>query len=154
MKKVEDYLKYYINAARFRLRYVDYTSEQWSVWTILTPLRFKQCSEDVSVENIQLELRPLSSMTEEEAIEVAKLSEWEPHFTNPRVEKNKFDDLIVRWGAGRDQIESYNATGELFYCYEQFHYLLNKGFDLFQLIEEGLALAANPQSSVTNQTRV
>lgn len=111
-KKITDYLHYYINVARFRLRYVDYTSEQWSVWTILTPLRYKQCVEDASVENIQLELRPLSSITEEEAIEVN-----------------------VSWSS------TAKVTWEKpMWSFKEVHYLLSRGFDLFGLIDAELAI--------------
>lgn len=89
-------------------------------------------------EKVILLLRPLSTMTEAEAIELAKLSEYEPHFRNPRVERNKFDDLIVYWN---DDHEYFNSTGELFYCYEQFMWMCKNEFDIFQLIEKGFAIA-------------
>jgi hypothetical protein len=86
-------------------------------------------------------LRPLESMTEEEAIELAKLSEWEPHFRNVKIERNKFsNDIIVSWQGSNELREEFNATGDLFYCAEQFQWLLKKGFDLFELIYYGLAL--------------
>lgn len=90
---------------------------------------------------IQLYLRPLSDMTEEEAIELAKLSEWEPHFRDVKVYRNKIDnDIIVSWDGMAETREEFNATGELFYCSDQFQWLLKKGFDLFELIFYGLAI--------------
>lgn len=85
-------------------------------------------------------LRHLSDMTEEEAIELAKLSEYEPHFRDVKVERNQYNDFIVTWQGAAEGREVFNATGEMFYCAEQFQYLLAKGFDLFNLIETGQAI--------------
>lgn len=95
-------------------------------------------------------LRPLSDMTEEEAVEVAKLSEWEPHFRDVKVERTQYGDLVVRWDGCLEGGEVFNATGAEFYCQEQFHYLLSRGFDLFNLIESGLAIDSTKQNSTTN----
>jgi hypothetical protein len=97
-------------------------------------------------------LRPLSSMTEEEAIEVARVSEWEGHFRDVKVTKSKFDDLIVSWDGMPESREEFNATGEFFYCAEQFLYLLSKHFDLFNLIEEGLAIDATKAEERSERT--
>lgn len=94
---------------------------------------------DELIEPILL-LRPLSDMTEDEAIEVARVSEWPPHFRNPKVERNKYNDLIVTWDGMTEGGETVNATGDMFYCAEQFTYLLSKHFDLFGLIEDNLAI--------------
>ena len=88
-------------------------------------------------------LRPLSSMAEEEAIELAKLSEWEPHFRDVKAERNKYNDWIVTWQGSNESREVFNATGECFYCPEQFIWLLKNGFDLFELSESGLAISKN-----------
>lgn len=90
-------------------------------------------------------LRPLSSITEEEAIESAKLTEYEPHFNDVKVTRNAYNDLIVTWQGSNESRELLNVTGEYFYCPEQFQYLLKKRFDLFHLIEDDLAIA-NPLS--------
>lgn len=87
-------------------------------------------------------LRRLSSMTEDQAIHLAKLSEWENHFREVRVERNSFNDRIITWQGANESRESFNATGELFYCADQFQWLLKMGFDLFRLIGDGLAIDA------------
>ncbi len=85
-------------------------------------------------------LRPLSDMTEDEAIRVTGLSEYAPNFTIVKVTRNEYKDLIVSWKGLDDVPKEFNATGELFFCAEQFQYLLSKHFDIFGLIEDGLAI--------------
>jgi len=90
---------------------------------------------------IKLKLRPLPSMTEQEAVEMASLTEWEPHFRDVKVERNKItNDIIVTWDGANESRDMVNATGDLFWCYEQFMWFLKKEFDIFELIEEGLAI--------------
>jgi hypothetical protein len=95
-------------------------------------------------------LRPLSDMTEEEAIECAKLSEWEPHFRDVKVERTAYGDLLVKWDGMVEGGEQQNVTGDMFYCAEQFQYLLSKSFDLFNLIPEGLAIEKTKLNSGKN----
>lgn len=85
-------------------------------------------------------LSKLEDMSEEDAIECAKLSEWEPHFTDVKVERTKYGDLLVKWQGNVEGGEQQNITGDMFYCAEQFHYLLSKGYDLFNLIETNQAI--------------
>jgi hypothetical protein len=92
--------------------------------------------------NVQLHLRKLDSMTEREAIECAKLSEWEPHFVNPVVNRTKYNDLVVEWADGH---EKQNVTGDLFWCPEQVVYLCSEGFDIFNLIPTGQAIDATKE---------
>lgn len=72
-------------------------------------------------------LRPMKEMTEEEAIEVARLIASPTTFDNVRVERFG-NDLVVRWG---HEGHYCNATGELFFTPAQFHYLCQQKFDLF-----------------------
>jgi hypothetical protein len=85
-------------------------------------------------------LRPLSDMTEDEAIELAALSEWKEHFRDVKLERNQFKDIIVTWQGAPETREVFNATGELFYCAEQILYLLKKRFDIFNLISSNQAI--------------
>jgi hypothetical protein len=85
-------------------------------------------------------LRPLSDMTVEEAIELAKLSEWEDHFNEVETKRTRYDDIVVTWQGSNEGREEFNATGNVFYCSDQFQWLLSNHFDLFHLIEDGLAL--------------
>jgi hypothetical protein len=90
-------------------------------------------------------LRPLADMTKTEAIDVAGLSEWEGHFNDVKAERNMFDDIVVSWQGACESREVFNATGEVFYCSEQFIWLLANRFDLFGLIEDGLAIDKTKQ---------
>lgn len=100
-------------------------------------------------ENCKLPLRKLHSMTEEEAIEVARVTEWEPHFRDVKVERNQHNDLIVTWDGLNEDRDKVNATGDIFYSSEQFIYLLSKGFDLFELINSGQAIDASTLNQKT-----
>ena len=93
-----------------------------------------------SEDHIKPILRSLSDMTPEEARQMAALSEWHEHFREVSVDRSKFGDLIVTWQGANESREMFNATGEMFYCSEQFLWLLRKGFDLFNLIPDGLAI--------------
>lgn len=97
--------------------------------------------------NIKLVLRRLEDMTADEAIELTRLVVHKDEFINVSTYRHNFtNDLMVQWGlltpAQRaDDVEYFfNATGERSWSAEQFHYLLRQGFDLFNLIDNGLAL--------------
>jgi len=88
-------------------------------------------------------LRPLSDITEEEAIELVKISEWKqygehPHKREYRAYRNGFNEIVVSWG---ESIREKNVpVAKEVFGFEEFRYLLSKGFDLFNLITEGLAI--------------
>lgn len=88
-------------------------------------------------------LRPLSSMTEEEAIELVKLSESESYGDHPAVRKyetyrNNFGQLVLSWGEG---LREKNIPEEKkIFTPEEMRLLLKYNFDLFSLIPAGLAL--------------
>lgn len=90
-------------------------------------------------------LRALSSMTEEEAIEMVGLSESEGDYNDVKTYRNKFNDIIVTWQGSHESRDEFNATGELFYCADQYQWLLKKGFDLYHLIEDGHAIDSTQQ---------
>lgn len=138
-KKIEDYLHLYLGCEIMDFS-LDKTSPKrftLDVNNIGYPLKAGMNINGI----IKPLLRPLSDMTEEEAIELAALSEWPPHFRDVKTARNKFNDIIVTWEGMVEGGETFNATGELFYCSEQFQWLLEKGFDLFELILNGLAIA-------------
>lgn len=133
MKKIEDYLHLYLGCEMY---YSTHHEPQNAVY-ILTA---RNLAEAIKFGDMPL-LRPLESMTEEEAIELASLSEYEPHFRDVKTERNSFsNDIIVSWQGSNESREQFNATGDLFYCADQFQWLLKKGFDLFELIYYGLAI--------------
>ena len=78
---------------------------------------------DLPIELYKLIIRPLSSMTTEEAAECWKL-------TNT-------DREVEGW-----QVVDYFRREENFYEPKTFHYLLSKHFDLFGLIDNGIAIEA------------
>lgn len=75
-------------------------------------------NEGVSISIIKPILRKLESMTEEEAAELLNLCDGEVFAWTDQNDRKKF---------------AYTAQG--------FHYLLSRGFDLFGLIDSGLAIA-------------
>jgi hypothetical protein len=88
-------------------------------------------------------LRPLSDMTEEEAIELTKLTAWKYYGGHPservyKTYKNAFGQLVVSWGEHHRE-KNVPITKSSFYP-EEIPWLLSKGFDLFNLIHEGLAI--------------
>lgn len=110
MKEIKDYLHLYLGV-RHRYKWAD--SGNWTVWTELTANRLSRL-DDYSISEIQLELRPLSSMTSEEKREFSNLAGFE-----------KLDLLF--WADVRKAAPVIT-------------YLLSKHFDLFGLIESGLAI--------------
>jgi hypothetical protein len=132
-REIGDYLKYYLDTN------VECRADNGAWKEVTVPIGMAYIHQE-RYDGIKPILRPISDMTEEEAIEVAKLSEWEPHFRDVKVERTKYNDLVVTWQGANESRDKFNATGDVFYCYEQFHYLLSKGFDMFQLIDEGLAI--------------
>jgi|SRR3989304_6284503 len=93
---------------------------------------YKVSSEDII--NIKLILRPLSDMTEEEAKELAAI------YTGYRITYAKIKDgqIIFNYLVG-DQVDE-NVMDLGYMNGECFVHLLSKGFDIFNLIPEGIAL--------------
>lgn len=139
MDSIKEFLKYYIGCEvhsdqgtmTYRLWHIsnDYRqilfkdkhgNEMW-----LPPGKWKPC------------LRKLSSITEEEAIELARLVAVSDEFINVKAIRMADGDLIVQW-----KYDSYNATGEKVWSAEQFHYLLSRGFWLFgdEAFDKGLII--------------
>jgi hypothetical protein len=126
--------------------------------------------ETIKISDCQLMLRQLSSMTEEEALHVAWLTmDSQKLGDDARISKDEINgnvvyndgglmvdedaavviDLACRCFEGQvcirndGDIELWNDAGEKLPIdnqAEKVRYLLSKGFDLFQLIEKGLAI--------------
>ncbi|HYK57171.1 MAG TPA: hypothetical protein VEV15_11940, partial [Flavisolibacter sp.] len=95
--------------------------------------------------NVQLQLRRLEDMKEEEAIELVRLVVHEDEYINVTTYLHNFTNgLMVGWGLVKGRINEvtdyFNATGERSWSGDQFNYLLQKHFDLFGLINAGLAV--------------
>lgn len=143
--QVKDVLPYYLGSD-FRVRYVDSPEGSWTVWVKLTALRLAKL-DDESIEQIQLALRPLDSMTEEEALEFIKAQR--PFYHHADLEYYAHDVMGVTY---RDGTMTMGVFGEpegeykiSFYgCSpEGYHWLLSNGFDIFHLIQRGLAINSN-----------
>lgn len=92
------------------------------------------------VNTIKPILRSLYDMTNEEAIETARLIYEYEDFTKIETRRNSHGHLLVEFGTQSRKV--YNATMDCMYNPDQFRYLIKKGFDIFELIHEGLALDA------------
>lgn len=117
MEYLSKFLPLYLGQ-KFRYRYVDWEKDSWSPWTILNGRDIDKI-QDLSIDKIQLQLRPLSSMTEEEAIEIG-------------------------WGSAlafNAWIKAINqSNNQAVFSIYQFKKLLEWGFDIFGLKEKGFAL--------------
>lgn len=130
---------------KFRYRYIDWEKDSWSPFTILNGRDIDKM-QDLSIDKIQLLLRPLSSMTEEETSEFIKLvsvdhigfSDFKGHQTWQYWEHEDVNNY-----ESRRVCKTTSEIGALpLRCIQ---YLLSKGFDLFGLIEKGEALDATKQ---------
>lgn len=111
--KLKDVLHLYLGS-QYRIRYIDYLSNQFTVWSELTSSRLSKL-DDLSIAEIQLQLRLLSSMTEEEA--------------------NEFDLVDVQKG-----LLAFGHRLQMYMTPNQFKKCLDNHFDLFGLIESSQAI--------------
>src|ERR1044072_535254 len=138
--KIQDYLPYYLGC--------DYwtNNSQGNLNAKTLADVIDMCKRD---KGVQLHLRRLEDMTEKVAIELVRLVVHKHEYVNVSTYRHNFtNDLMVQWGLltpeqRADDVEYYfNATGERSWSGNQFHYLLQQGFDLFGLIDAGLAIDA------------
>lgn len=73
MKDIKPYLPLYLGA-KYRLRYIDYKEGSWTYWVNLTLERLQMFLNDASLDQVQLTLRRMSDMTDEERIQYAATS--------------------------------------------------------------------------------
>jgi hypothetical protein len=156
MKKIEDYLKYYIGRKAVdedgNHYTVDLVTALGSVSMTLVSNTCKGKSIG-SFDRYQLLLRPLSSMTEEEMRAVWQIVFDKPFHASGRIlwidkeDRRSAKRWVLMSGVDRLGIE---MTGTVwadidlgtykFNPNHVSHYLLSCGFDLFNLIEIGLAI--------------
>lgn len=128
-KQLKDYLHYYIGHVDYRVKYIDGSS--WTVWSKLTPGRYARAVEDHSVEKIEIVVRKLESMTEDEWQEIrfhlsadivaaVPIIKWQDRPRWVVVLENRIQTNTLKF---LDGIE-----------------LIKRGFDLFGLIDAGLAV--------------
>lgn len=115
MEDLSKYLPLYLGH-KFRYRYVDWEKDSWSPWTILNGRDIDKM-QDLSIDKIQLQLRPLSSMTEEEGKALGCMG-WE-----------------TRWDK--------NGVPHTLFQPEAFIKLIEWGFDIFGFKEKGLCIYEN-----------
>lgn len=82
--------------------------------------------------DLKLILRPLSDMTEEEVNECWNRLDWSENITTPANRRRLLNDEFLDSDEGRE-------AGWFSFC-KILPYLLSKSFDLFGLIESGLAI--------------
>lgn len=135
MKKIEDYLHLYLGCTVWD-SYNDRKGKLVKVSTVGVGVLGTSVVWEFEFSEIKLILRPLSDITNEEVKEFAN---WEAGMT---LVKFKSDELMLEL-----QYLNIGERETTFYHYywrqisaRQFHYLLSKGFDLFNLIPEGLAI--------------
>lgn len=154
MKDINEVIHLYINSdARYRIKYVD--SWEWTVWTKLTEKRYRQL-DDKSIENVEYAVRRLSDMTEQEMKgiwEVIFQKTFHQNGTIRWIEKEDHSSC-KRWvmssGVERVGIElsgrvwaDSDLSNYKFNPHLVTHYLLKQGFDLFGLIDAGVAIDSN-----------
>ena len=129
-KKIEDYLPYYIGQD------IQIPPKEEGAKFDVMQLTYEKFKYDLS--NVKLYLRPLSSMAEEEAKEVIKrqFRSW----VKPIYEGHSSLCIDVKF-----QSEGFNKFTYTQIDYDRIspdsvHYLLKQGFDLFGLIEAGMAV--------------
>lgn len=150
---IKDYLHYYIGQ-KYRTKYVDLDGPNH--WLILTAKRLDKL-DDLSIEWVQLALRKLEDMTDQEAFDLCEF-QWPVEVTKYiRAQRG----VVVEFRRKHSDPEMNNADG---YTYSakainwglnhwttyQFHYLLSRGFDLFGLIPAGLAIDAKTLNTPNN----
>lgn len=169
MKKIEDYLHLYLGCEciaddkkKGRLAAIDLCQSDNSI--VMLTVRYSDDIDDWDVLNDNQEmsrvkpiLRPLSDMTEEEMYQLLlrQYSPSEDIFTQI-VTTVKFNTTEPKRhlkhgsGVGYSGFKSdgsHYVTGTLSFTRlssEQFTYLLKQGFDLFGLIDAGLAITKTP----------
>ena len=155
MKELKDYLHLYLGA-KVRYNYYDYNEDTWTIWETLTPHLLDKITTDCSIKSIKIQLRRLSDMTEEEGKEMINSIYHSIYNHETEIKKlSRFenDDSVgfVAYAADDDRlsvtieidrgIEFYVRGNEM--VVKQFDItksLLSKHFDLFGLIEAGLAI--------------
>lgn len=129
MKELKDYLPYYLGQ-QYRFKW----GGDWSDWRILTGVQYDRRIEDGDkVEAIQLILRPLSDMTDEECLSVFAL-----YSDRSWSDEGKIKDVRNLF----DNNGYYNRVTNLsgMQWNKIINYLRRQGVDMEGLIEAGLAI--------------
>ncbi len=139
MKHLKDYLHLYFGCeCLYNNKTTIYSIQAFDKWSEICDLRNVSLggnfSNQVGIENIKLILRPLNDMTEEEMLEYGKNVDSLKDCDN--AEFSRAGAIVFSTNGfpnGHMYPDDYNTA-------ESFRYLLSKGFDLFNLINDGLAI--------------
>ncbi len=135
-KEIKDYLHFYLGCEciddagkRARIARIGIPQENNSIITLTIRYSdevgdFRIFSSNQGVYPVKLILRSLSDMTEKEAVNIG----WEE--TKAKKAELTFEEF------------KKDLNEHMFFAPEEFTYLLKNGFDLFSLIESGLAIDA------------
>lgn len=118
-KDIKEFLHLYLG----QKVYINHPDAAFRNDTLDADLLTRLLNGSLPIENYQLILRPLSDMTDEEKRKVVKLLPKSTENILPRIDVGRATSAFMN-----------KATPDLVI------YLLSRGFDLFQLIESGLAL--------------
>jgi len=140
-KNIKDYLHLYLNSglsgvAKMKGHDLDHyiSLTGWNIYA----------NED-EIEWIKPILRPLSDMTEEEANIVWKLFGWNERITNFQ---ERMMNILWEFDPPDEESEPDWSPGRWKYLISALLYLLKQGFDLFNLIPEGLSIDKNKPSNI------
>jgi len=141
MKDLNNYLHLYIGSeAQYQKSFIEYP-ESYTVTVKLTPKRYYQL-DDLSIAKLRLILRPIYGMTEEEKEQLFDHI-W-PNGLWAIVCHGKIEvidhalDIMQEWSDLGERVKQQDL--DISKQATMFTWLLSKGFDLFGLIESGLAI--------------
>jgi hypothetical protein len=130
MKDIKDYLHLYYGCESFHdsrtVKKIDGTLLKWLAASGEQPSLYKPI------------LRPLSSMNKDEAIEFCRVKFRYGDPNAPEVYTNSFGQMCVSFGPGIK--DKRCPESEEYRHPEEIRWLLRNGFDIFSLIEDGLAI--------------
>ena len=116
--------------------------EDLDVYIRLTDGRVKTVGQDMIGNTLQLCVRRLESMTEEEAAEMIGFAKLKESHSDAEFKRHPWG-VEVWYTVDAGEEGSYPSGTEILFTAcnaSQFAYLLSKSFDLFNLIDSGLAV--------------
>lgn len=141
METIREYIHYYIGQ-KFRYNYVD--SKAFCVWMDITPYRLSKL-DDASIDTIQIALKRLKDLTEEEAEQLLRL-QW-PGYKDGEIKNIEVtSDHGVRGLWWSNVYQDWHKLITLFSNINsaQFHFLLSRGYWLWDesAFDKGLIIDA------------
>lgn len=146
-KDIKDYLHFYVGSCDCQIIYVNETVKNFFA-KVGEVVKFDSVTfyvlSDEDVCNAKLILRPLSDMTEEEVKVACGWVQAQREILSFR-KTLKFAEVNYRWPDTRMENGWAYSSIALYWHKEEWTpeitlYLLSRGFDLFELIPEGLAI--------------